>query len=211
MTIRNEQEKDFRQVENLTREAFWNLYVPGCNEHYFAHTLRQNPAFIPELDFVLEENGRIVANIMYSRSKIVNDAGEPVQTITFGPLSVLPERQREGYGGALVRHSVAQAKRLGYKAILIYGDPAFYSRFGFKSAKSFRISTPEGKFLAAHQALELQPGTLDGMRGRAFECDAFKIDAQAAKAFDEAFPPKERKVTESQKRFAVLSALEAGD
>lgn len=208
MTIRNEQEKDWREVENLTREAFWNFHVPGCDEHYLAHTLRQNPAFIPGLDFVAAENDKIVANIMYSVSKIVNAAGNEWKTITFGPLSVQPEYQCKGYGAALVHHSIEQAKRMNYSAILIYGDPAYYSRFGFASAKQFGICAPNGKYYAAHQALELWPGTLKGISGRAFECEAFQIDAEAAKAFDKTFPPKEKRVTEGQKRFAALSVLE---
>lgn len=208
MTIRLEEERDWREVETLAREAFWNLYVPGCDEHYLAHILRHSKAFIPQLDFVVEEDGKIIANIMYTHSKIVSDAGEIFPLITFGPLCVLPACQKKGYGGALVRHSLAEAAHLGHKAVEIYGDFDYYSRFGFKSAKTFGVATPLGKFFATHQLLELQPGALNGVSGRAYESETFNMDAKAATAFDESFPPKKKGFAESQKRFEEISGLE---
>ena len=114
--IRNELEKDFRQVEELTREAFWNLYVPGCNEHYLVHIMRDHPDFISKLDFVAIHGEDIIGNIMYSKSHVIdkNDSNHKIDTITFGPVSVLPKHQRKGVGSALIKHTikVASEKKL---------------------------------------------------------------------------------------------------
>ena len=204
LTFRLEQPGDYNLVEELTREAFWNQYVPGCDEHYFVHTLRTCPEFIPELDFVAEEEGRLVGNIMFTRSGIHTPHAGLVETITFGPLSVLPEFQNKGVGTALVQHSLKRAKELGYTAVLIYGYPPYYSRFGFKSAKYYGITNENGQYPAAHQALELVPGALENAAGKAFESPAFEIDAAKAEAYDAHFPAKKKSETESQKRFAAM-------
>jgi len=203
--IRREQENDYRIVEEITREAFWNLHVPGCDEHLLAHNLRKAPVFIPALDFVASMNNRIVGNIMYCRSTVKSDTGAAFDMLTFGPLSVLPEYQKQGIGAALIRHSLKEAARLNYKAVLIYGDPAYYHRFGFQSAKEFAISTSEGTTMDALMALELQEGALHGISGRFFEGDAYRVDAEELIEFEKTFPYKEKRVTESQKRFLELS------
>ena len=129
--IRHEQEVDYRNVEELTREAFWNRYVPGCDEHYLVHSMRSMPAFLPDLDFVAEYHGNVIGNIMYTKATIFGDDGRQYPVLTFGPISVLPEYQGRGIGSKLIQHTKAIAKSLGYQAILIYGDPEFYKRVGF--------------------------------------------------------------------------------
>lgn len=122
LSIRNETENDHREVEELTREAFWNLYVPGCDEHYLVHTMRDHPDFIPDLDFVALFDNTIVGNIMYTRSRLIDEKENEVEIITFGPFSVLPGFQRQGIGNALISHSRQVALEMGYKAIVIHGQ-----------------------------------------------------------------------------------------
>lgn len=121
--IRHERPEDFRKVEDLTREAFWNQYVPGCSEHYLIHTMRDHEDFIQELDFVIEKDDQIIGNIMYTKSKLVDENGNEKEALTFGPLSILPQFQRKGYGKALIEYSFDEALNLGYDTIVIFGSP----------------------------------------------------------------------------------------
>jgi predicted N-acetyltransferase YhbS len=121
--LRNETEEDYRNVEELTREAFWNVHVPGCNEHYLVHIMRESELFIPELDFVAELNVKIVGNIMYMHSMITDNDDKMCHVITFGPISVLPKHQNKGIGSKLIEHSMKLARDMGYPAILIYVTP----------------------------------------------------------------------------------------
>jgi predicted N-acetyltransferase YhbS len=205
ITLRLEEEKDHRSVEELTREAFWNLHVPGCSEHLVAHRLRESSGFIPGLDFVALEDGVIVGNIMYSRAKVMGERNDATDVITFGPLSVLPQRQNRGIGSMLIRHTLEAAAGMGYRAAIIFGDPLYYHRFGFKAAKEYGISTPDGRFMEPHMALELRPGALAGVCGRYFGDEAFEVNEEEVAAFDRLFPTKEKKVTETQKRFSELA------
>ena len=154
--IRNETEKDFHEVEELTREAFWNLYFPGCIEHYLVHQMRDHPDFIKELDFVAEYNGKIVGNIMYTKAWLMNENGQEIEIISFGPLSVLPEYQRQGIGSLLVSHTKNAAHEKGTKGIVIFGDPHNYCKHGFKSGKDLNISDMNGEFPYGLLALELE-------------------------------------------------------
>jgi len=191
-TIRLEREEDYRAVENLTREAFWNHHVPGCDEHYLAHVLRESGCFLPELDFVAECDGALVGNIMYTRANVLCDSGETLPVLSFGPLSVLPSWQGKGVGSALVNHSLKKAAELGYNAVLIYGDPAFYSRLGFRSAESFGIGTMYDTYADALQALEMVADALREKAGRFAEDHAYEVDEAASAEFDQTFPPKEK-------------------
>jgi putative acetyltransferase len=204
--IRLEQKDDYRAVEELTREAFWNLFVPGCSEHLLVNKLRDCPAFIPALDFVALKDNQIVGNIMYCHSTVKDDQGNAHDVLTFGPISVLPEYQKQGIGGALIRHSLKTATDMGYNAVLIYGDPMYYHRFGFRSAKQFNISTWEGKFMKALMALELHEGALTHISGRFFEGDAYQVNEEELAEFEKGFPYKEKFVTESQKRFIEMNS-----
>ena len=207
IVVRPERPCERREVEELTRAAFWNVYRPGCCEHYLLHVMRGAAAFIRELDYVAECGGRIAGHIAYTRSKIALACGGAVETATFGPLSVLPEFQRRGIGGALVRRTLDEAAALGFRAAVIYGDPAYYSRFGFEPAENFGIRTADGLFAAALLARELASGALRRAEGRFVEDGVFNIDLREAAVFDETFAPMEKlSGTPSQKRFEELAA-----
>ena len=201
MEIRLERPADYRAAEEVVREAFWNLYVPGCDEHWLLHAMRSHPDFLPELDFVALENGRLVGSIVYCRSSVVTAAGASVPVITFGPVAVLPELQGRGIGAALIRHSLQVAKELGHKAVFIYGYPAYYRRFGFAGGSRFGIGNGEGKYPTALQGVELVEGALRGVRGSFAESAAYHIEPAEVAAFDLGFTPKENGFAESQREF----------
>ncbi len=205
--LRREAPGDYRAVEELVREAFWNLYVPGASEHFILHRLRQSGDFVPELDFVAAAGRELVGQIAYSRARIVDEAGASHPLLTFGPVSVRPAWQQQGVGSALIRHSLQAARELGYAAVCIYGDPRYYSRFGFRGAERFDIRTADGKFAVALLALELAPGALRGRAGRFVEGPVFEVDEQALAAFEATFPPREKRVAPSQEEFRLLASL----
>ncbi|MDD3573156.1 MAG: N-acetyltransferase [Eubacteriales bacterium] len=188
--VRPERKDDRRAAEEVTREAFWNLHSPGCNEHYLLHLLRESGAFIGALDWVAEKDGRVAGSIVYSRSKILGDDGRIHAAITFGPVAVLPALQGKGIGSLLIRRTLEEARKLGHQAVLIYGDPAYYARFGFQGAERFDIRSHDNCYADALEALELSPGALSGRAGRFSEDAIFDMDEAAAEAFDRSFPPK---------------------
>jgi len=202
--LRLEEEKDYKTVENLTREAFWNYHVPGCDEHLLVHNLRKTIVFIKELDFVALYNDKIAGNIMYAKAAIKNNNLE-YTVLTFGPLSVLPEYQNKGIGGKLANHTIQLSKEMGYKAIIIYGDPEYYKRFGFKQSKEYKIKNKDKKFPAALLVLELYPNALNGIEGIFDEGKAYEIDKNEAEEFDKLFIAKEKGYSKSQERFKELS------
>ena len=157
LTIRNETPADFQAVEDLTRRAFYNLYVPGCHEHYLVHIMRDHPDFVPELDFVLERDGEIVGSILYTRSTLTSETGERREALTFGPVCVAPERQRQGYGKRLMDHSLAKAAELGWGAVVIFGAPANYVSRGFQCCQRFLVGMEDGSFPTAMLVKELTP------------------------------------------------------
>lgn len=134
--IRLETENDYRAAEQLTREAFWNVYRPGCLEHYVLHVLRSDPAFVPELSFVMERDGRLIGHVMYMRSQIQSYDGRAIPIMTFGPISIAPDCKRQGYGTILLRHSMEAAGQLGAGALAITGNIGFYGKSGFVVASS---------------------------------------------------------------------------
>lgn len=196
--LRLESQSDYERVENLTREAFWDVYQPGCIEHLIAHKLRKVPAFLPELDFVAVQDDQIVGNIMYSKSKVVDSGDKEHEVLTFGPISVLPSFQKKGIGSALIEHTKQLAERLGYKAIVIFGSPAYYHRFGFQSAENFGIATSDGENFEAFMAIELYKGSLQGITGKFYEDSAFHADEKELEAFEKKFPYKEKHITDTQ-------------
>ena len=202
--LRNETEQDYQSVENVTREAFWNVHVPGCNEHYLVHAMRDSELFIPELDFVAELDGKAVGNIMYAHSMVTEGDDKIYPVITFGPVSVLPAHQNKGIGTMLIRHTVDLARKMGYPAIFIYGDPDYYKRFGFVPAETCQIKNSAGQYADALQVLELEKGALEDIAGRFCEGAVYDIDEKEAEVFDAQFPPKEKKHTPTQDRFSTL-------
>lgn len=203
--LREERPGDYKTVEELTREAFWNVHTPGCCEHYLLHILRESDCFIKELDIVAETEGCIIGNIVYTKAKIISDNGDWHEVISFGPISVLPEFQGKGIGSLLIETTKKKAIELGHKVIVIYGDPEYYKRFGFKPAENFKIATADNMYGVSLQALELIPGALEGIEGRFFEDEAYDVQEDAAKEFDMEFKAKEPKDDlPCQKRFRFL-------
>lgn len=203
--IRNETENDFGKVEMLIREAFWNVNFPGCNEHYVAHVIRSHEDFIPELDLVAELDGNIIGNVMYTASKLVDEAGNEKDILTFGPLAVLPRYQRMGVGKALLEHSFDIAEKLGYDIIVIFGSPANYVSRGFKSCQKYNICLEGGIFPTAMLVKELKSGALDGRKMTFYESPAFDINEAEAEKFDSNFPPKAKEHRTSQEEFYIYS------
>lgn len=204
ITIRNETETDYRAVEELTREAFWNLNFPGCSEHYLIHVLRSHADFIPELDLVAEADGKIVGSIIYSKSKLTDEKGNEKDILTFGPLSVSPEYQRKGIGKALIEHSFIKAAELGYDTVVIFGSPSNYISRGFKSCKKYNVSL-NGYFPTAMLVKELKENALDGRSWNFSESSAFDIDENATEEFDKTFESKEKAYSKSQEEFFIYS------
>lgn len=204
--IRNEKENDYKTVEKLIRKSFWNLYIPGCYEHYLAHIIRSHEDFIPELDFVIEYDGKIIGNIMYTKSKLTDNNGSEKNIITFGPLCIAPEYQRKGYGKMLMEYSFEKAKELGYDIIVIFGSPANYVSCGFKSCKKYNISVEGGKFPSAMLVKELKENVLDGTHWIYSYSSAMNINEQDAEIFDnENFEKIEKKYQPSQDEFFIMS------
>ena len=178
--LRNERKTDWKTVEQITYRAFRDAPPTGTdddgNEALLAHNLRSSAAFVPKLDYVAELHGVVIGNIMYTRSKVVSDgssdgiAPREWETLTFGPISVLPKYQRDGVGSALIRKTLKVAKELGYRAVLIFGHESYYPRFGFRPASEFGITTADGKNFPAFMAIPLYDGALDGIHGRLI-CD----------------------------------------
>ncbi len=207
ITIRNEQEKDFMRVEEVTRNAFWNLYFPGAHEHFVVHEMRQHEDFIKELAFVLEVDGVVEGAIFYTHSKIVLANGEEFKTISFGPVCISPHLHRQGLGRKLIEHSIEAAKKLGHKAMIILGYPYHYKTYGFVGAKAYNISMGDGKFYKGLMALPLQDGALSNLQGHAEFSPVFEVNPVDVDAYDEAnFAPKPKKEQASQKEFELACA-----
>ena len=203
--LRKETPRDYRAVETMTRNAFYNIYVPGCIEHYLVHTMRSHEDFIPELDFVLELDGQVIGNIMYTRAALLDEHGGRKEILTFGPLCIAPAYQRSGYGKRLMEYSFAQAVSMGYDAIVIFGDPANYISSGFRSCKKYGVCTEDGRYPSAMLVKELQPGAFSGKKWRYRGSAALEIDEAAAQQYDETLEPKIKCHQPSQETFYILS------
>lgn len=176
LKLRTEQPADYRETENVTREAFWNLYSPGCCEHYLLHVMRDSPAFVPELDLVAERDGRIVGNVVSLRAVLHGDDGTVCEVLSLGPISVLPECQRQGIGGRLISRTRELARELGFRALLLCGDPDYYLYQGFVPAEMLGIRTADNMYAMALHVCELYDGALSGIRGRYVEDSIYDID-----------------------------------
>ena len=201
--IRNENEADYALVEEITRKFFYNLYVPGCIEHYLVHIMRSHEDFIPELDFVIEVDNKVIGNIMYTKAKLVDESGEEKSILTFGPVCIMPEYQRRGYGKMLLEHSFHQGLALGYDVIVIFGNPSNYVARGFKSCKKYNISLENGTYPAAMLVKELKPEALDGRKWIYYDSPVMNIDEQEAECFDESLEKMEKKTQPSQEEFYI--------
>ena len=203
--IRNETEKDYARVEGITRKAFWNLYVPGCNEHYLVHIMRGHEDFIPELDFVVELDGEVIGNIMYTKARLADENGNKKNILTFGPVCIAPEHQRKGYGKYLIEHSFEKARELGYDVVVIFGNPGNYVGRGFKSCKKYNVSLEGGKFPAAMMVKELKEGALDGRGWVYIQSPVYEFDENAAEEFDATLEKLEKRYQPSQEEFYIHS------
>lgn len=205
LEIRNETVADRQAVEELTRRAFYNIYAPGCTEHYLVRIMREHEDFIPQLDLVALLDGEIVGNIMYTRARLVDEQGQEKPILTFGPISVAPEHQRRGYGKALIEASFRRAAELGYDVVVIFGSPANYVARGFQSCKRHNICLEGGRFPAAMMVKELVPGVLDGRRWFYYDSPVMAVDESAARQYDDTLPPMEKKWLPSQEEFYIMS------
>ena len=208
ITIRLEKESDHRAVEELTRDAFWNVYKPGADEHYYVHQMRRHPDFIPELAFVAELDGRIIGNIMYTKARLEDENGTRREILSFGPLCVAPEYQRRKVGKLLIERSFDAARAMGYDVNINFGNPGNYVSRGFVSCKKKNVCFgADGNFPTALLVCELRPGALDGRRWMYIPSTAADCceDTAAVEEFDALFPPREKKWMPSQEEFYIYS------
>lgn len=194
--IRLERKEEQREVENLVREAFWNVYRPGCLEHYVLNQLRDDAAFVPELDFVMEKDGVLIGQIMFMRAEIKADDGSNIPIMTMGPIGILPEYKRKGYGKLLLDYSLEAAKKLGCGAVCLEGNIDFYGKSGFSFASKYGIryqGLPDGEDAWFFLCKELIPGYLHGVTGEYTAPIGYFVDEEEAEKFDQTFPYKEKK------------------
>ena len=195
VVIRLETKEDYRETETLVREAFWNVYRPGCSEHYVLHVLRDDPAFVKELDFVMERNGSVIGQNVFVKTVIEADDGRVIPVLTMGPIGIAPALKRRGYGKMLLDCCLEKAADLGFGAVLFEGNIGFYGKSGFDYASKFGIryhDLPEGADASFFLCKELIPGYLDGITGVYQTPAGYYVSDADVEAFDKGFPPKEK-------------------
>lgn len=193
--FRLEREEEYREVENLVRESFWNVYRPGCLEHYLLNQLRNADDFVSELDIVMELDGKIIGQNVFVRAAIDSDDGRKVPIMTMGPICISPEFKRQGYGKELLDYSIEQAKKLGCGALCFEGNIDFYGQSGFRYASDFGIKyhgLPDGEDASFFLCKELIPGYLDGVTGVYATPEVYLVSEEEAEKFDLEFPYKEK-------------------
>ena len=193
--IRLENKEDYREVENLIRESFWNVYRPGCLEHYVLNQLRKDPDFVTELDFVMEENGKLIGQNIFMKAVIKADDGRDIPIMTMGPICITPRLKRKGYGKVLLDYSLEKAAEMGCGAVCFEGNIDFYGKSGFTYASEFGIryhGLPEGEDASFFLCKELIPGYLDGVTGEYATPAGYFVDEAEAEEFDKIFPYKEK-------------------
>lgn len=193
--IRREQETDYRETENLVREAFWNVYHPGCTEHFVLHEMRNNPDFVPELDFIMLLNGKEIGQVVYARSEVKLSDGGILPVMTFGPIGILPEFKRKGYGKTLLDYSMQKAAEAGAGALFITGNIDFYGKSGFVPAKTKGIVYADDPSADYFLVKELKKGFLSGKTGVYADPDLYFVadkNPEAFEAFDRTFPEKQK-------------------
>lgn len=193
--IRPETEKDRNDVENLVRESFWNVYKPGCSEHYVLHILRDYEGFVKELNFVMEKDGEIIGQNVFVKAKIVADNGDIIPICAMGPICIANEYKRKGYGKILLDYTLNKATDLGIGAVLFEGNIDFYGKSGFTYASEFNIryhGLPEGEDASFFLCKELKKGYLDGITGTYYTPEIYYVEDEDVEKFDRNFPPKEK-------------------
>lgn len=202
IVIRLEKKEEHREVENLVRESFWNVYRPGCLEHFVLHELRNDADFVPQLDLVMLLDGRIIGQNVFVRAAIKSDSGEDLPIMTMGPICIAPEFKRQGYGKILLDYSLERAKEMGSGAVCFEGSIDFYGKSGFTYVSEFGIryhGLPEGADQSFFLCKELAAGYLDGVTGEYSTPAGYFVDEAAAEEFDKRFPPKEKLKLDGQK------------
>ena len=205
LIIRNERASDYETVERITREAFYNIYRPGCVEHYLVHVMRNHEDFISDLDFVAELDGEVIGNIMYTRAKLADETGKVKEILTFGPVCIKPEYQRRGYGKKLIENSFNHAMKLGYDTVVIFGSPSNYVSCGFKSCLKYGVCTADGKYPSAMMVRELVPGVLSGHRWVYSDSPVMNIDEEEALKYDDTLENMAKEYRPSQEEFYIIS------
>ena len=195
INFRLENKSDHRQVEELVRDSFWNVYRPGCSEHYVLHKLRDDPAFVKELDFVMEKDGRIAGQNIFVKTVIKADDGRDIPVLTMGPICIANDLKRKGYGKMLLDFSLEKAKDMGFGAVLFEGNIGFYGKSGFDHSSKFGIryhDLPEDADQSFFLCKELQNGYLDGITGVYLTPQGYYAEDSDVEEFDKSFPYKEK-------------------
>ena len=195
IVIRHEKKEEYREVENMVRESFWNVYRPGCLEHYVLNQLRDDPAFVPYLHFVMEKDGKLIGQNMFMRAHIKADDGREIPIMALGPICITPDLKRHGYGKMLLDYSIEKARELGCGAVCFEGNIDFYGKSGFTQASKFGIryhGVPEGEDASFFLCKELIKGYLDGITGEYTPPEGYFVDEASAEEFDKQFPKKEK-------------------
>jgi len=190
--IRQTAESEYSQTENITRESFWNLYKPGCVEHLILHNLRKSKSHIAELDLVAMSGNEIVGHIISTKAKVIDSQNKLHEVLCVGPLSVLPEFQKQGIGSKLINKSIITARKSGHSGMILFGNPDYYHRFGFRNAVEYGITTKDGQNFEPFMALELFPNALATMSGKFYEDKAFETNEEELNEFEKLFPKKEK-------------------
>lgn len=201
MIIRLEEEKDYFETENLTREAFWNVYREGCFEHLIIHNLRKDKSFVKELDYCIEIDNKIIANIVYAKGKLKLENGNIREILIFGPVSVLPKYQKKGYGEKLINYTIEKAKELGFDAIVIMGNPNYYKKFGFESCSKYKIyyeGIDKKEETPFFMIKILNDNNIENLKGIYSAPDCYKADEKELEEFDKKFPFKIKEKIEGQ-------------
>lgn len=193
LTIRQTREEEFFDTEFLTREAFWDVFKPGCDEHLVLHNLRKSGCYIPGLDLVALLGKEIIGHILTTRARVVDNNENEKTILCLGPVSVLPGFQKMGAGTRLINFTIAEAERLGFPGIILYGNPDYYHRFGFRNAQEYGITTRDQKNFEPFMVLELRDNGLADFSGRFFEDEAFYVGEKELISFDMQFPFREKK------------------
>lgn len=193
--IRLEKKEEYREVENLVRQSFWNVYRPGCLEHYVLNQLRNDAAFVSELDFVMEKDGELIGQNIFVKAEIKADDGRSIPIMTMGPICIAPKFKRQGYGKILLDYSLEKAAEMGAGAVCFEGNIDFYGKSGFQYARTFGIryhGLPDGADDSFFVCKELKKGYLDGVTGEYATPSGYFVDQAEADEFDKQFPPKEK-------------------
>lgn len=204
--IRKEIESDYRVVEEIARNTFWNLYFPGCHEHFVINKMRTDEDFIRDLSFVVELDDKIVGAIFFTKSRIITPDNKTIETITFGPVFIAREYHRKGFGRKLITHSINMAREKGYRAIITLGYSYHYEPYGFMSGKKYNISMSDMKYYKGLLVLPLYRGALDDISGYVQFSSVLESDQKSVDAFDKNFEYKEKKYQDSQKEYEIASS-----